>query len=725
MASYNLNEILKYRAIHNTNAEVGATALSDSARIRILSPMRQVTKRFARNRLASFGLITLAFMFLFSFLGPLFYTYGEADADYKYTLTNSVYSSAQYRTSFSGYVLDSTVQYNDNATLSVNAHIETIEASKGKLGLGYSLQDGSSYLLERVGDKVYKLSICGNKTASFASGPIKIGVYEKGKMKYEAEELGEDFERLVKEKCTDRNGGSFEFNGVRYSYKGGETKMSFVIYAEPESGFTYAGENLGEAFEAAAQATADGDFFEVANEVGSKRYCKIASSAESFTIYAADDAIPFMVYSNLSFDTVVPTLPLKDEFKANALLAISRQDNRSFTASAILDTKQFEADMIQKNIASQGTSSEEEATPSNPEYVNSSFSVSLSAKGNGIWEIRTATGSSYAEISDLVVRRHDGKDTMELDLKHKIREVIMGMEQNGLPTATFDFDLPEQDEMGRVIYQDNQLQKKTAQLAVTRESTGGFRITAAQKQKLLNIYDPPSDKHALGTDGSGFDVLARIMYGGRISLMLGFVVVLLECFLGVLMGGMAGYFGGWVDNLIMRVVDIFYCLPRLPIMIIIGFLMEAGEVKTWVRPFIVMVAMGFIGWANVARLVRGQILSLREQEYMIAAEATGLPVSRQIFRHLIPNVMPQLIVSATMGLGSAILTESTMSFLGLGVKHPLATWGSMIYAVSDPSAMEQYSHIWIPVGLMICLTIIAFNFVGDGLRDAFDPKAKK
>jgi len=180
-----------------------------------------------------------------------------------------------------------------------------------------------------------------------------------------------------------------------------------------------------------------------------------------------------------------------------------------------------------------------------------------------------------------------------------------------------------------------------------------------------------------------------------------------------------------VDNLVMRLVDIFYCLPFMPIMIIVGALMDASRMPVETRLFVLMAAMGVMGWASIARLVRGQILSLREQEFMTAAEATGLPTGRRIFRHLVPNVMPQLIVSATMGLGSTILSESTLSFLGLGVKHPLATWGSMINSVSSAAAMEQYAYIWIPVGLLICFTVIAFNFVGDGLRDAFDPKAKR
>ena len=175
----------------------------------------------------------------------------------------------------------------------------------------------------------------------------------------------------------------------------------------------------------------------------------------------------------------------------------------------------------------------------------------------------------------------------------------------------------------------------------------------------------------------------------------------------------------------MRLVDIFYCLPSMPIMIILGAMMDALRMNTYVRLMIMMAALGIMGWAGVARMVRGQILSLREQEFMVATEATGIRVKDRIFRHLVPNVMPQLIVIASLGIGGTIITESTLSFLGLGVKHPLATWGTIINSVSSASAMAHYPFIWIPVCLLICMTVIAFNFVGDGLRDAYDPKAKR
>ncbi len=241
----------------------------------------------------------------------------------------------------------------------------------------------------------------------------------------------------------------------------------------------------------------------------------------------------------------------------------------------------------------------------------------------------------------------------------------------------------------------------------------------------IKMYAAPSPEHLLGTDGNGMDVVTRLMYGGRVSLLIGFVVVFLETLIGVILGGIAGYFGKWIDNLLMRLVDVMNCLPSLPLYIILGAIMDAEKVEPGYRIFILMGAMGMLGWPSIARVVRGQILSLREQEFMTAAEATGLSVNRRIFRHLVPNVIPQLIVIATMTLGGVILTEATLSFLGLGVKYPLASWGSIINAVSNIYVMTNYWFVWIPAGFLILLTVLGFNFIGDGLRDAFDPKMKR
>ena len=252
-----------------------------------------------------------------------------------------------------------------------------------------------------------------------------------------------------------------------------------------------------------------------------------------------------------------------------------------------------------------------------------------------------------------------------------------------------------------------------------------WSVLQLTETRVFDTYSAPSKEHLLGTDRNGMDMLTRLMYGGRVSLIIGFIVVIIETVLGVIMGGISGYFGGWVDNLIMRIVDVFYCIPSMPIIIILGAAMDAMRVDPQIRMLYLMLILGFLGWPGIARLVRGQILSLREQEFMTATEACGIRVSRRIFRHLIPNVIPQLIVTCTMGLGSVILTEATLSFLGLGVKFPFASWGNIINDVNDTFVLTNYWFIWIPAGVLLLLTVLAFNLVGDGLRDAFDPKMKR
>ncbi len=252
-----------------------------------------------------------------------------------------------------------------------------------------------------------------------------------------------------------------------------------------------------------------------------------------------------------------------------------------------------------------------------------------------------------------------------------------------------------------------------------------WTVMQATETRIYDTYAAPSRAHWLGTDRNGMDMLTRLMYGGRVSLIIGFIVEIIATVLGIILGGLAGYFGKWVDNLIMRIVDIFYCIPSMPIIIILGAAMDALRVDPQIRMLYLMLILGFLGWPSMARLIRGQILSLREQEFMTATEACGIRVSRRIFRHLVPNVIPQIIVSVTMGIGGTILTEATLSFLGLGVKFPFASWGNIINDVNNTFVLTTYWFIWIPAGLLLLLTVLAFNLVGDGLRDAFDPKMKR
>lgn len=231
--------------------------------------------------------------------------------------------------------------------------------------------------------------------------------------------------------------------------------------------------------------------------------------------------------------------------------------------------------------------------------------------------------------------------------------------------------------------------------------------------------------HMFGTDNNGYDIFVRLMYGGRLSLMLSFLVVFVYTIIGVILGGLAGYFGGWVDMLIMRLVDILNCLPSLPILLIVGAFFDSSGMSENIRVYFMMGVLTLMSWPGTTRLVRGQILFLREQEYMIATDALGFSPARKIFKHLVPNVFPQLIVSMTLGLGGTILTEASLSFLNLGAPSTVASLGRMVNAAKDPIILANYVLDWLPAGFIIILAVVAFNFIGDGLRDALDPKMKR
>lgn len=357
----------------------------------------------------------------------------------------------------------------------------------------------------------------------------------------------------------------------------------------------------------------------------------------------------------------------------------------------------------------------------------------------------TLDGADYAYISRYLVQAISPDVFLSRDFKDKLLATI-ATAQDGKATFTYTdesliMNEPEQTEDGEnadgqtsgintedpnAPKQDETSDTATAEYDLEfKAATNSWQILQEKSSRQYDQYSFPNMKHWLGTDMYGMDMLTRLMYGGRVSLLIGFIVIIIETVIGVIFGGISGYFGGWVDNLIMRIVDIFYCIPSMPVIIILGAAMDASRVDPTIRMVYLMLILGFLGWAGIARLVRGQILSLREQEYMAAAEACGLSVSRRIFKHLIPNVVPQLIVTCTMGLGSVIIMEATLSFLGLGVKFPFASWGNIISDVNNTHVLTTYWFIWIPAGVLLLLTVLAFNLVGDGLRDAFDPKMKR
>ena len=348
---------------------------------------------------------------------------------------------------------------------------------------------------------------------------------------------------------------------------------------------------------------------------------------------------------------------------------------------------------------------------------NFSFNA-LKAHANGEAEF-TADGKTYTLDEDSVMLNGE-------EIAYISRYVIQSKVSGTVITKDFKERVQQAVDRGetKFTYVNESGQEREIKLEYN-PAKYQWSIKEGTSTRVFDAYSFPSSTHWLGTDKNGMDMLTRLMYGGRVSLMIGFIVVIISAALGVVLGGVSGYFGGWVDNLIMRIVDIFYCIPSTPLIIILGAAMDGMRVDPQIRMLYLMLILGFLGWPGIARLVRGQILSLREQEFMTATEACGISVSRRIFRHLIPNVIPQLIVNCTMSLGSTIITEATLSFLGLGVKFPFASWGNIINDVNNTYVLTNYWFIWIPAGICLMLTVLGFNFVGDGLRDAFDPKMKR
>ena len=618
-------------------------ALDDAARVKVLSPARLVFKRFIRNKLAIFGICVLVALFLFCFLGPVFYPYEETEIFYGWREQNGEYAYSQIRSEFVSYWNPahddafkkqlSYVERNVNSTIKkMTASTDPDEQSR------YRIQstDGTYYDLVKLDDQVYALTDTlfiriADYTGNALSGSVE---FLEGQT-----DLGAEFTAAA---TAGFKSGSFEFGGKTYTFvkDPAGAKLDYDIYCNMD-------------------APAEPHYYFVSTVLA-----PTFGNEEDFFKYNKDSA-----------------------FKFNAYIALYTGASE-FTYDGVTYATAFEegAPLLRKN------------------------------------------GEDCMYFSNFVATRKGGEDSIDLGFVRELEKVVRNMNENASAVGTevvFTAISPKivegkeaRDENGNKILEETEFTVKREQ--------NDYTVWSVNSTYLMLIYEAPNADHLLGTDANGMDVLARVMYGGRISLLVGFIVVFIEMFIGVIMGGIAGYFGGWVDNLIMRLVDVFYCIPSMPILIITGALFDAQGMDYITRLIWMMAILGLLGWAGVARMVRGQILSLREQEFMVAAEASGLSTRRRIFSHLVPNVMPQLIVQATMGLGSVIITESTLSFLGLGVKHPLATWGNMMNNITQKvEYLSAYAYIWVPIGCLICLAVIAFNFVGDGLRDAFDPKMKR
>lgn len=228
----------------------------------------------------------------------------------------------------------------------------------------------------------------------------------------------------------------------------------------------------------------------------------------------------------------------------------------------------------------------------------------------------------------------------------------------------------------------------------------------------------PSEDYLLGTDLVSRDVASRLIYASRVSLAVGIGAVAIYVVIGTVLGALAGFFGKWVDMVIMRLTDIFMSFPYLMVILVLVSIMGPSLYN-------IIIVLGLLGWPGIARIVRGSVLSIKEMDYVKAGIALGYSTPKIVFQHILPNCLAPILVNATFGIASAIIMEASLSFLGMGVQPPTASWGNMLTEAQSLTVLSTQPWLWVPPGLMILLAVLAINFIGDGLRDALDPKSLK
>jgi len=671
--------------------------LDDARRVKVVSPGMLVAKRFFRNKLAIVGLSVLVILFLFCFIGSWAYPYTESDVFCIYKDMFYDYATANQRTSYENYFLVDKGSVDMEMQNSMTSIIVGEMIPSSLTTYSRKSSDGKTYVINKKADKLYTVSSTQYNALITLSSEIQVGKYTK--------DLREDEYTITLDESDAGLSSAIlgvvanaTSTGYPLSYGG---KDYLVVKSNKTSGKIIYKPSTFDVSEIKDNNVSQ-DFIDnaIANVTNS------SFAYEGKTYYYLESGKGYTVNSYTEELAYVSTSFVLHAFDVNNVNSINDNNFKAVIFSNLGDGSTFT-------------------------YQGANYEVALDSDFDYIVK---KDGTDYVAVSDFVIKRYNGQDTLTIATKKKIEGVVSDMiTQNTNNSETYiDIEKVEYvaatdeseaswqqvfDEGGNAIIENTYF--------TVEKKTQGYVFRNEQSKYVADVFGKPSSEHILGLDGNGMDVLARVMYGGRISLMIGFIVVFIEIILGTIMGGISGYFGGFVDNLIMRIVDIFYCIPTMPILIILGAMFDSINMPNFERLVWMMAVLGFLGWPSIARLVRGQILSLREQDFMVAAEASGLKPGRKIFKHLVPNVMPQLIVQATMGLGGVIITESTLSFLGLGVKYPMATWGAIINSVSSAQDMVNYTYIWIPVGCLICLAVIAFNFVGDGLRDAFDPKMKR
>ena len=720
-------------------------ALDDARRVKVLSPGMLVFKRFIRNKLAVIGIVILVVMFLFSFVGPLFSPYERAQI-----FTKEVEEPGKYATG----------KFNTDPLL-IGDYSSSMK-SAFLLALGNEKKNGFKAGQEisfDVNGEPYTLRIINPRTDKPTCGIFGTKLI-----------ASIDIDGNMTASTTDVDEGLREFLMLHYESRSRETKIEYKgvtitadvakvgnkYYIASDEPVALASYNIYTAtLGKVAELQSDVEFLHTVSAAvmngdtsvnyDEKNYTIRGDAENGYLLSGPDGSGLFNITRNNRFGKI--SVEKKDD-KGNTVseeveFVSTLEDVDAFLAALneAVDTEASSFSYDDNEYSIEKTETEIHVTNSSNELVLSvanSFDP-VKTKYDDLkddmmfrFELESAiakNASSFAYGGESYSIVNDGADVSVLNAQGDdilmVSDIACGADYVGIE-LTVDFVKKLQNAMrsneDSFTFVDQYGEETDAKINIVN---GNYYVSTMQKTSLIDSRSAPSSEHLLGTEVNGMDVFTRLMYGGRVSLIVGFVVVFFEIFLGVIVGGISGFFGGVVDTILMRFVELFNAIPFYPMLIITGSVMDAQQVDAYSRLMLTMAILGILGWTGIARIVRGQILSLREQDFMIAAEATGIRTSRRIFKHLVPNVMPLLIVNATTSLGGVILTEATLGFLGLGVKYPMASWGAIVTQVNDMQVMKTAWWIWIPTGLFIMTTVLGFNFVGDGLRDAFDPKMKR
>ena len=482
--SYSLNEVLKERAAREQHQDSqGEKTLDDLSRVKVLSPGRKVFKRFIRNRLAVFGSILLITMFVFSFLGPLFYPYGQKQIFYKYDKQHINYAMAKNNTAYNGFELDAGVKVDSSVNNVMNSRIKKMIADGRESETVFG--DAGAWQIDRLTDDIWQLSqVDAQEVCTYGDTTAEIGTYTMvgKKIEYKSAPV-EGMEDAIKKAIADSpSGGTFELNGVTYTYTRGKAK-SFPITASLQ-GLNYTGEALDEGFGEAVKAAAEsGNGF----EYGGVKYA-MKKDGKAWKVYALGEAKPAKLYSCLTVDTISPDIKVTTEMRIAAM----------------------------KAAAGSG------------EYTLDGKTCTIRNE-NGALIVSDSDGNELFELTPISVRRYNGDDNMDYELKKAVTDKIREMAAAGQKSGSMTYPLPMQNENGEYAYdEEGKLRYADADMAISQRDTGEYVITCDQIIYVIDMYAPATSEHILGTDGDGFDVMSRIMYGGRVSLMVGFVVVFLE-----------------------------------------------------------------------------------------------------------------------------------------------------------------------------------------------------